>query len=45
LKKQSQFTVGQIDLRPYLKGSYGRTLPCRLQKNKPNQTQFRRFLA
>jgi hypothetical protein len=41
LKKQSQFAVGQIDLRPYLKGSYDNISACGASK----QTQFPGFLS
>jgi hypothetical protein len=36
LKKQSQFTSGQIGVNFYLKGNYGDITACGARKNKPN---------
>jgi len=36
LKKQSQFSGGQIGANSYLKGNYGNKPACRAQKNKAN---------
>ena len=36
LKKQSQFTPGQIGIKSYMKGNYGNIATCGLRKNKAN---------
>jgi hypothetical protein len=36
LKKQSQFSGEQIGVSPYVKGDYGKMLPCGVRKNKAN---------
>ena len=42
LKKQSQFADGQISVKSYVKGDYGKFPLCGSRKNKANQSQFTR---
>ena len=40
LKKQSQFAGGIIDVKYYMKGTYGNISPFGARKNKAKQSQF-----
>jgi len=40
LKKQTQFTAGQIGVKSYMKGYYGNKPACGAEKNKAKQSQF-----
>ena len=40
LKKQSQFTAGQIGVNSFLKGINGNKPPSGAQKNKAKQSQY-----
>jgi len=40
LKKQSQFTKGNLGINPLVKGDYGKIPLCGAQKNKANQSQL-----
>jgi hypothetical protein len=41
LKKQSQFSPGVIDVKPFVKGDYGKNPLCGAQKNKANQSHLK----